>query len=212
MSRVHVKNFQRLLKSKGFYAGRIDGDFGEGTLRAYYESSGGKRELIVPSTVGGLGKVIYQNSKATRNGKCTDNLINKIALSVAAVFGKGYYAVIYSGGQPRKGSGGRRVGSVRHDDFGNGGRAADIYVYGPNHKKVTGLKLAKLGQYWLAKRYGGVGTEMAIGGIHLDEWTKPPRGAGMLWTYPYSDRKYGKSKIKNILIDGLNGVLPNGVS
>lgn len=130
--------------------------------------------------------ISYANQNAIRNRPVTDNLEEKIGRAVKDVFGPDYRAEIYSGGQARKGSGGRRTGSVRHDDSGKGGRAADIYVYDSHNNKVQGAELAKLGQYWLAAGFGAVGHEMAGGGIHLDEWTDPPKGGGMLWSYSYS--------------------------
>jgi hypothetical protein len=49
---------------------------------------------------------------------------------------------------------------------------------------------------------------MAVGGIHLDEWKKPPKGGGMLWTYPYSDGKSWGAQAKQMLVAGNNGKKP----
>ena len=50
--------------------------------------------------------------------------------------------------------------------------------------------------------------EMSGGGVHVDEWTTPPRGGGMFWTYKASDAKpYGKI-LKSALINGHNGIMP----
>ena len=96
---------------------------------------------------------------------------------------------------------------MRHDDAGKGGRAADCYIY-VKGSKISGIELAKLGQYWLAKKYGGVGLEMATGGIHLDNWVTPPPGGGMFWTYSYSDRKPWGSAVRAMLVKGAQGRLP----
>jgi hypothetical protein len=123
---------------------------------------------------------------------------------VTAVYGPDSKVAVYSGGQDRRGFGSRRTGSVRHDDYGKGGRAADCYIY-VGGRKISGLELAKLGQYWLANAYGACGLEMATGGIHLDEWTTPPSGGGMLWTYKYSDQKPWGAQARAMLVDGSRG-------
>jgi len=66
---------------------------------------------------------IYTNQKATRNRKVNPDLFS-ILDKVSKEFGMDFE--IYSGGQPAKGSGGKRVGAENHDDHGNGGGAADI--------------------------------------------------------------------------------------
>ncbi|MBK1625206.1 phage tail tape measure protein [Afifella marina] len=118
---------------------------------------------------GPLADLSYANSEAIRNRTVTPQLEEDIRRGVAAVYGEGYRAEIYSGGQPAKGTGGRRTGSTRHDDHGHGGEAPDLYVYGPDGKKVRGADLARLGQHWVAQGLGGVGLEMGGGGIHLDQ-------------------------------------------
>lgn len=75
-------------------------------------------------------------------------------------------------------------------------------------KRCVGIELAKLGQYWLAKGLGGCGLEMATGGIHLDEWVKPPKGGGSFWTYPYSDGKPWGAEVRAMLVKGHRGVAP----
>lgn len=159
--------------------------------------------LEAPTTI-----VRYVNQSAIRNKKCTATIEAKLALAIEAVYGPGCTVNIYSGGQDRKGKGTRRTGSIRHDDYGNGGRAADIHVFDPSRRQIQGLELARLGQYWLAKRFGGVGHEMAGGGIHLDEWTTPPKGAGMYWTYAYSQSKPWGAEAKRMLERGLKGEIP----
>jgi hypothetical protein len=134
-------------------------------------------------TIGGMMKarqnptnwVELVNQGATRNLAIADELRTGITSAIEAAYGPGYKARVYSGGQPALGSGGRRVGSTRHDD----GMAADLYVYDPQGTRVTGDGLAPLARYWLANSKGGVGLEMRGGGIHLDAHRdRPP-----FWTY-----------------------------
>lgn len=153
-----------------------------------------------------LSNLTYVNQNAIRNRPCVPELVLDISAAILVVFGSGYRGEIYSGGQPRKG--GRRTGSIRHDDFGSGGRGADVYVYDPQNRKLTQLELARLGQYWLAKQLGGCGLEMNKGGIHLDNWKTPPKGGGMLWTYAYSDSQSWGDDIRRMLIAGADGVMP----
>ncbi len=156
--------------------------------------------------------VVYINKTATRRKKCTDHLIDSLSTALIFVYGQSHIAKIYSGGQDRKGKGGRRTGSVRHDDYGQGGRAMDVYIYDGEGKKLTGAELAPLVQYWLAAKIGGVGIEMRVGGVHLDEWAKPPRGGGMVWYYDYdagsADRKAQKKAVRL----GQSGVFPDECS
>jgi uncharacterized protein YcbK (DUF882 family) len=112
----------------------------------------------------------------------TNELENKISTAVSTVFGPGYSVQVFSGGQPKKGTSGRRTGSIRHDQ----GKAADVYIVGPDGKRVTDTgTLDKLKQYWLANDMGSVGTYMRGAGIHLDEWTKEEllAGMGQSWRY-----------------------------
>ncbi len=119
--------------------------------------------------------VTLANRGATRNLPIAETLQRNLQDAIAKVYGDGYRAQVYSGGQPALGSGGARVGSTRHD----GGNAADLYVIDPQGNRVTGDKLAGLGRHWLTNRLGGVGMEMKGGGIHLD--THADRAP--VWTY-----------------------------
>jgi hypothetical protein len=82
-----------------------------------------------PSAVNALGNpsaptgewLRYANQGATRNLPVADNL--KQAMSFLPEIG--VTMDVYSGGQPGKGSGGKRVGSTRHDH----GNAADVRFY-----------------------------------------------------------------------------------
>jgi len=138
-------------------------------------------------TTGQYGtKVQYINSSATRNRPVTPTLEAKLDFAVAKVFGQGYTVKVFSGGQPKKGSGGARTGSTRHDDHGHGGRAADVYVYDPNGNKVRDRKmLLRLKAVWLSNGLGSVGTFMSDYGMHLDEITKSQLGAGQSLTWQY---------------------------
>jgi len=196
-----VKIWQRALHGAGVYSGAIDGDFGKGTRRASFEAA----NLSQPQFFENVLTMVNHN--ATRSKAITDHLRETLTNAVVAVYGPMATVVVYSGGQDRKGHGGRRTGSVRHDDYGKGGKAADCYVY-IGGDKIYGVELARLGQYWLASGYGGVGLEMATGGIHLDEWTTPPKGGGMFWTYKYSDRKPWGGTVRAMLEAGHRGEFP----
>lgn len=119
--------------------------------------------------------VTLANRGATRNLPISETLQKNLQDAIVKVYGDGYRAQVYSGGQPAAGSGGARIGSTRHD----GGNAADLYVIDPQGRRVTGDKLAGLGRHWLTNRLGGVGMEMKGGGIHLD--THANRAP--IWTY-----------------------------
>lgn len=131
--------------------------------------------------------ISYANKGATRNLDLTNELESKLATAVPEVLGEGYTVKIFSGGQHSKEDiaktgKGKRTGSIRHDH----GKAADVYIYGPDGKKVTDTKvLDKLKQYWLANNMGSVGTYMRGAGMHLDEWTKEELLAGMSQTWKY---------------------------
>ncbi|MCD1645244.1 tape measure protein [Aurantimonas coralicida] len=123
------------------------------------------------------GRVNYANQGAIRNQPLAPELETAIGEAVAAVYGEGYRAEVYSGGQ----SGRRRTGSRRHDH----GNAADTYIYGPDGNRLKGDDLAPLAQWWLANNKGSVGMEMAGGGIHLDQITKDKLrgGESLAWDY-----------------------------
>jgi hypothetical protein len=130
----------------------------------------------------GRSLVSYANEGATRNLDLTNELEGKISTAVSTVLGDGYTAQVFSGGQPKKGTSKKRTGSIRHDE----GKAADVYIIGPNGKRVTDTKvLDKLKEYWLKNDMGSVGTYMRGAGMHLDEWTKEELLAGMGQTWKY---------------------------
>lgn len=186
--------FEKALKAAGYTGkdGNVGGD----------EALGGPAQS--QSSV-----VSYINQHAIRDRPVTADLEAMLSDAVTAVYGVGSRCEIYSGGQTPKGKVGKRTGSVRHDDSGKGGRAADVYVYGPDNRKVTGLDLVRIGQYWLAKGNGGVGALMSNNGIHLDEWSTPPPGGGMFWTYSWSDRQPWGNRVRDMLITGNAGTMPS---
>ena len=157
-----------------------------------------------------MSNLIYKNTNATRNKPITRTLFGSISYAIYLVFGPDYYAHIYSGGQDRRGKGAKRIGSVRHDDYGKGGKAADIYVYNKDGVKLAGVDLAPLAQYWLAMKLGAVGIEMNRGGVHLDEWVKPPKGGGMHWNYrkDWKQPTHEFNTQRQAIADGVSGIIP----
>lgn len=77
----------------------------------------GQQATQTPNQGGGI---VTQQPGATRNLPLSQGLVAAIQKGLA---GTGLNWHSYSGGQPAKGSGGRRVGSTRHDN----GRASDGY-------------------------------------------------------------------------------------
>jgi hypothetical protein len=166
----------------GFFnsLGSEDGPLGKKTMDKAKENL--PENPLDPKPQGSRSIINYRNQQATRNLDLTNELENKISTAVSTVFGPGYSVQVFSGGQPKKGSSGRRTGSIRHDQ----GKAADVYIVGPDGKRVTDTDtLDKLKQYWLANDMGSVGTYMRGAGMHLDEWTKEEllAGMGQSWRY-----------------------------
>ncbi len=145
----------------------------------------------------------YANQGATRNLPLVPGLASNLEQAISAVYGPGAHMQVYSGGQPGRGEGGARTGSIRHDH----GRAADIRVFGADGNQITGDGLAPLGQYWRANNFGGVGLEMHGGGIHLDDWVKPPPGGGTNWNYASQGGRYTDA-MASAIAAGNKGVMP----
>lgn len=171
-------------------------------------SAGSTVESIFAGAKTAATQLAYTNGAAIRNKPCTSNMEVRLVEAVEATFGPGCRIEIYSGGQDRPGPNARRTGSIRHDDFGQGGRGADVYVFNPSGGQIRALELAKLGQYWLAARIGCVGHEMGGGGIHLDEWVPPPQGGGRYWTYAASDAEPWGPQARAMLARGAAGQFP----
>ena len=151
-----------------------------------------------------------------RNKPVASSIEKLVSQGIKILYGTQAYGVWYSGGQDAKGFGNRRTGSERHDivtnrnnpDFGKG-RAGDLYVFNGKHEKITGVNLARLGQWWLANGHGSAGLEMKKGGIHLDNWKQPRMINGALsWTYAYSNSKDWGATVKQMLLDGRRGIQP----
>jgi hypothetical protein len=139
-----------------------------------------------PSSIKGNGRVAisYVNQGAKRSLPVTPSLEAKLQTAVASEFGDGYTVQIFSGGQGEGSNG--TTGTRRHNDEGNGGRAADVYVVDPNGKRVTDpSRLLRLRRFWLAQGYGSVGHFMKGHGMHFDEITKDQlrRGEALSWRY-----------------------------
>ena len=131
--------------------------------------------------VGSSGRVEYDLQGKIRSKPLTPTLEGKIADAVGQVFGPGYKARIYSGGQESNAPG-EGTGSIRHNE----GMAGDVYVVGPDGNVVQDTtQLDRLKEFWLTNKYGSVGTYMQGGGIHLDEWTQDKLlpGMGLTWSY-----------------------------
>lgn len=129
----------------------------------------------------GASNVEYDLGGKIRSQKLSPTLETKIGDAVGQVFGPGYKARIYSGGQESNAPG-EGTGSIRHND----GMAGDVYVIGPDGNVVQDTtQLDKLKTFWLQNKLGSVGTYMKGGGLHLDEWTqdKLKPGMGLTWSY-----------------------------
>lgn len=134
----------------------------------------------------------YANQGATRNQPIKSELEAAIRMGVLATYGDGYRVDIISGGQTND----RRVGkTIRHDH----GHAADVYIYGPDGKRLEGDSLLPIAQHWQSQGLGGVGFPAKSGqSLHLDlvggkgPGSRPTQGKeGMLWYYgtPSSSQK-----------------------
>lgn len=129
----------------------------------------------------GAANVEYNVEGKIRSQKLSPTLEAKIGEAVGQVFGPGYKARVYSGGQESNAPG-EGVGSVRHND----GMAGDVFIIGPDGNVIQDTtKLDRLKNYWSENKLGSVGTYMKGGGIHLDEWTEDKLlpGMGLTWSY-----------------------------
>jgi len=157
----------------------------------------GKATEQSPIGTGDVGNVKMTNQGAIRNQPITPYLMNAISTAIRDVYGAGARAEVYSGGQPAWSPYARdRTGSTRHDN----GMAADVYVY-VGGRKVMGDDLARLAQYWAARKLGGVGIEMRGGGIHLDQHTN---------RHPFWFYNGGESaRARAMVMAGVQGQMPS---
>lgn len=173
-----------------------------------YEGSA-RAEAALDGNLGAiLGKerarVVLDNTGAgTIRSQPIDTVLEaRLSDAVTAVYGPSYTVRVYSGGQPENGQG-PRTGSTRHDH----GKAADVRIYGPDGKQLTGDDLAPIAQFWAASKFGGVGLEMRGGGIHLDIHETAPGGGGMAWNY--ADQGGQLTAAQQAALDaGLRGEMP----
>lgn len=131
--------------------------------------------------VGSQGAVEYDLKGKIRTQKLSPTLEANIGKAVGEVYGPGYKARVYSGGQ-KSNKPGEGTGSIRH----NAGMAGDVYIIGPDGNVVQDTKqLDKLKDYWRNNKLGSVGTYMKGGGMHIDEWTEDKLlpGMGLIWDY-----------------------------
>jgi Phage tail lysozyme len=181
------------LKANSNYAGGISPTSLSGpNVSGNQLSSGGS----IPTA--GLAPIEMANSGKTRDKPITEQLNQQLQDAVAAVYGPGYKAQVYSGGQDGIGEGGKRTGSTRHDH----GNAADVYIIGPDGKRVMGDGLNPLTQYWIAKGYGSAAPGMADGGIHLDTHTD----RATTWSYGHTTE--GNKEAAAL---GAQGILPENL-
>ncbi|MBU0553200.1 LysM peptidoglycan-binding domain-containing protein [Myxococcota bacterium] len=143
-----------------------------------------KKDEPKEETPKGTSGVTYKNQSSTRSKPVQALLMQRISHAIQKVYGQGARAEIYSGGQAKKGTPGKRTGSIRHDD----GYAADCYIYVDGKRLTTLSKLKPLKEFWISSGYGSVGLVMSGGGIHLDLWGGtggPALGKGMSITWRY---------------------------
>ena len=126
-------NFQRRLADLGYYNGAIDAIFGGGTEMAvidfqrdaqisrstaaqfrapWLSSRSGPLPRRRKTKSEGRAQVVYVNQHSIRNRPSTAYLEVTLATAVYDVYGPGYQALIFSGGQPRKGTPGKRTGGT----------------------------------------------------------------------------------------------------
>lgn len=123
----------------------------------------------------------YDLAGQKRQLPVTPTLESKLDRTATSLFGEGYSFLVYSGGQESN-EPGKGTGTVRH----TGGKAADVYLVGPDNRVVTDRTvLSRVKKYWLDNGYGSVGTFMPGGGMHLDEWTQEALLPGMALTWEY---------------------------
>ena len=146
-------------------------------------------------------KQTQQQVAGIRRGEIDPALNSAIAQQVLQVFGPGYKAEVYSGGQPSKAEGGSRTGSTRHDK----GRAGDLKIMGPDGKQITSEQYARLGQSWIANKQGGFGMQMKGGGVHIDNH----KDRASFWDYNSEGGIPVNSEARKLIELGQKGVSPD---
>lgn len=120
----------------------------------------------------------YANQGATRNQPLNDKLTSALGFLPDL----GVTAEVFSGGQPAKGSGLARVGSVRHDD----GNAADVFFYkdgrrldwGNNEDRPIFEEIVKRGRAAGITGFGAGPGYMQQGSMHIGFGAPGVWGAG----------------------------------
>lgn len=136
-----------------------------------HSSGRGGADTIDFATGESSGRVMQRQSSMarTRKGPIDDRLERVLERAAEAA---GVDVVVFSGGQPSRGSGGARTGSIRHDD----GMAADIYIYNKGRRLRTDREdpiVAKFIAAAVAAGAKGIGAGpgyMSGVGIHVDLW------------------------------------------
>lgn len=154
----------------------------EGKKRQAFELYKTSNEFSTADKPGAMKNLIdYDLEGKVRSQKLSPTLEAKLSQAVGQVYGEGYKARVYSGGQESN-EPGKGTGSIRH----NAGMAGDVYIVGPDGNVIQDeTQLDKLKNYWSENKLGSVGTYMAGGGMHLDEWTEDKLLPGMGLSWPY---------------------------
>jgi hypothetical protein len=145
----------------------------------------GGRDAYLQEQEARLAPYRYEYSAGTkRNLPVSDALADQLTKSVTAVYGPDYTVGVMSGAQGRGSAG--QVGSRRHGTE----VAADVWVYDPSGRRLTGNELVPLSQHWLASGVGSVGFPADGRALHLDLIGGNVKGAvplgpkeGRLWYY-----------------------------
>jgi hypothetical protein len=136
--------------------------------------------LSNPNLIG--EEVVIEDQKNKRRLAIQSNLKDQIEEAVTAVYGPGYKARVYSGGQdPRDPSTMPEGASTRH----NYGNAADVYIEGPDGRRLTREEQLPLAQYWMSSGYGSIGLGMKGHGMHIDNDQRKNE-----WGYKGSSNSY----------------------
>lgn len=154
-------------------------DAATATPQAVREKTG---EIVANPSLLEQETVLEEQQNATRRLPIKADLKNRVEEAVLAVYGPGYKARVYSGGQdPRDRSTVPKKASIRH----NYGNAGDFYIEGPDGKRLSREEQLPLAQYWMKNRYGSIGLGMSGAGIHIDNDQRVNA-----WAYKGDDNSY----------------------